>query len=47
MSLVMDISDIVTVMSFGKKIAAGIPEDISKNKLVIDVYLGESKDAAA
>jgi len=47
MSLVMDISDIVTVMSFGKKIAAGIPEDISKNNLVIDVYLGESKDAAA
>ncbi len=47
MSLVMDISDIVTVMSSGKKIAEGIPEDISKNKLVIDVYLGESKDAVA
>ncbi|NIA10921.1 MAG: ATP-binding cassette domain-containing protein [Nitrospiraceae bacterium] len=47
MSLVMDISDIVTVMSFGKKIAEGTPEEVSKNKLVIDVYLGKSKDAAA
>ena len=47
MFLVMDVSDVVTVMSFGKKIAEGVPEDISKNRLVIDVYLGGSENATA
>jgi branched-chain amino acid transport system ATP-binding protein len=41
MSLVMDVSDEIVVLSFGKKIAQGKPRDIQANKEVIDIYLGE------
>ncbi len=41
MSLVMDISDDIVVLSFGKKIAEGSPVEIQTNKEVIKVYLGE------
>lgn len=41
MRLVMDLSDEIVVLDFGKKIAEGIPEEIQNNKLVIDAYLGE------
>lgn len=41
MSLVMDISDEITVLSSGKKIAEGIPEEIQRNDEVIKIYLGE------
>ena len=41
MSLIMNISDYITVLSSGKKIAQGIPEEIQKNKEVIKIYLGE------
>jgi branched-chain amino acid transport system ATP-binding protein len=41
MSLVMDISDEVVVLDFGKKIAQGAPRDIQRNKAVIEIYLGE------
>ncbi len=44
MNLVMRISDVVTVMDFGKLIASGNPNDISKNPEVIKVYLGNSYD---
>ena len=47
MSLIMDISDSVTVMNFGKKIAEGSPKEISRDPLVIDAYLGENEDAIA
>ncbi|MFH2093120.1 MAG: ABC transporter ATP-binding protein [Pseudomonadota bacterium] len=41
MSLVMNISDEITVLSFGQKIAEGVPGDIQKNPEVIKIYLGE------
>ena len=41
MSLIMDISDEIVVLSSGIKIAEGKPEEIQRNKDVISVYLGE------
>lgn len=41
MSLVMDISDEIVVLSFGEKIAEGLPAAIQKNKEVIQIYLGD------
>jgi ABC-type branched-subunit amino acid transport system ATPase component/ABC-type branched-subunit amino acid transport system permease subunit len=40
MSLVMNVSDHITVINFGKKIAEGPAEAIQKNQEVIDAYLG-------
>ncbi len=47
MSLVMDISDEIVVLSFGEKIAEDIPEEIQRNPDVIKIYLGEDEEAAA
>ena len=41
MSLVMDISDEIVVLSFGQKIAEDIPTIIQQDPEVIKVYLGE------
>ncbi|MCU0847088.1 MAG: ABC transporter ATP-binding protein [Spirochaetes bacterium] len=41
MSLIMDISDDIVVLSSGKMIAEGRPSDIQKNPEVIRIYLGE------
>jgi branched-chain amino acid transport system ATP-binding protein len=41
MSLVMDISDEILVLSFGEKIAEGVPAMIQKNEAVVKIYLGE------
>jgi branched-chain amino acid transport system ATP-binding protein len=40
MGVVMDLSDHVVVLDYGRKIADGTPEEIRDNQQVIDAYLG-------
>jgi branched-chain amino acid transport system ATP-binding protein len=42
MSVVMDISDRVVVLDYGRKIADGSPDEVRNNQAVIDAYLGVS-----
>jgi branched-chain amino acid transport system ATP-binding protein len=40
MNLIMGICDVVTCLSFGFKVAEGLPEEIRRDQNVLEVYLG-------
>jgi branched-chain amino acid transport system ATP-binding protein len=43
MNVVMNLSDYIYVVDYGKKIAEGLPQEIQGNKQVAAAYLGESE----
>lgn len=44
MELVMGISEHITVVNFGRRIAAGTPQEVQGNDAVIEAYLGRSEE---
>ncbi len=47
MQMVMDVSDRILAIDFGKKLAEGPPEEVANHPDVIKAYLGEDEDESA